>query len=412
MKAPGAHEELHKSKSTIDGQAHQHGDVHLDGNDNGRIKLQPKRQRERRQKPTAANTDTRPGHDFSDPNTTGGVRFHHSTVEDYCPCGTGGGHYLSCGHTIVGDVTCGSNCKGNATEEEPFNCPQCQDMVKDILKNKFTKEQKEKVKSLRAKNDLLAIPMAVEYSTRHLPSSKGNISQTVMSLLTKGYGRECRDVPREPQPKTLAGLYEEHQGALEQKTRTRLAEDKLDPFNKHQKRKVTTDSIDVPASEGEATLNISKKQKSKLMSHREPIFEANRGIKRAAPEEDDNFSDGETLVDNGSPSPTGKKLRQKLQIHREPFPCHPHGTKRKLSSSEQFANIAQQNKRIMSSFPQVFGEARFMPVPSPGASSTWELERKRKQNEYAHYDGSNKRMRNWEVLPGKDVIIPEVVFGA
>ncbi|KAH7406903.1 hypothetical protein DE146DRAFT_408336 [Phaeosphaeria sp. MPI-PUGE-AT-0046c] len=431
---PGAYEEPPKSKGTVESQAHNNersSDVNSalpDNFNHRRAVKQQKHQKDRRQKSISTTAYVRTHRaaevvfeDFSDSNdpephgymgTVGGVRFTQSTVEDYCPCGTGGGHYLSCGHTVVGNATCGSNCKVDATKEQPFNCPQCQQTVKDIFKNKFTNEQKEKVNSLHAKKDVLTIPVAVEYATKYLPSAKGNTAQTVMSLLAPGYGRECRDVTRKPQqPKTLAELYEEHHSTLEQNTRAHLAENKLGPLNKHIKRKATSRSANAPGTEDEVTPVTSKKQKEKLKSHQEPVAEANRGTKRAAPKENIELSDDETLVNNGTPSPVNKKLRQKLQVHREPLLCHPHGTKRKLSSSEQFANAAQPNKRVMSSFPQAFGEAKFMPIPAPGASSPWELERKRKRVE-SLYDGGNKRMRNWEVLPGVDVYIPEVFFGA
>lgn len=393
--------------------------------------------------------------------TMGGVRFTHSTVEDYCPCGHGGGHYLSCGHTVVGAEACGSNCKAGTDFEQPFNCPRCQDMVKAVLKTEFTQEQKEKVNSLKRMKDPLAIPVAVEYITKYLPLAKGNLAPTVLSLLEPGYGRECLDVPSESsEQKTIAQLFAEHQSTLEQKTRARLAKDNLGPLNKHEKRKASGPTPDSPATDGEvvtpATIKkqkaklmtrpepiteanrgmkralpenddsflegetlvendtpspVDKRQRQKLQVHREPITEASRGEKRAIPEEDEKYLDGEALVENESPSPANKKLRQKLQVHAEPISPDIQGTKRKLDGREVFANTTRPSKRILSSYPQVFGDGHFMPIPPAGSSSIWEEQRKQDQNEYLRHDGGNKGPQNWEVIPGRVVVIPAVHFG-
>jgi hypothetical protein len=228
-----------------------------------RPRLQPKHQKDRHIK---HNTQyVRPDYaskmiaeEFNDPNdpmpkgyvgTIGDIRYCHSAVEDYCPCGTGGGHYLTCGHMVVGEEACGQNCKTGAPAKLPFNCPRCLDVVNGILQNKLTKDEQAKIEFHRSIKDTLAVAVSIEYIAKHLPTAKGNIAETVLAIMVPQYGRECRAVLADAgEPQTIADLFQEHHSSLEQKTRARLAQEKLGSLNTHDKRKDFGQSAETPDS--------------------------------------------------------------------------------------------------------------------------------------------------------------------
>jgi hypothetical protein len=242
----------------------EHGGKSDTGSTNdSRRRLQPKHQKDRYIKPTTQYV--RPDHaskmiieDFNDPNdpmpkgyvgTIGGIRYCHSTVEDYCPCGTGGGHYLTCGHMVVGEEACGQNCKTGAHANLPFNCPQCLDIVNDVLQNKLTKEEQAKIEFHRSTKDSLAVAVSIEYIAKHMPTTEGNIAETVLAIMVPQYGRKCRAVLADAtKPQTIADLFQEHHSSLEQKTRARLTQEKLGPLNTHGKRKDFAQSAETPES--------------------------------------------------------------------------------------------------------------------------------------------------------------------
>jgi hypothetical protein len=388
-----------------------------------RPKLPPKHQKDLHRKPTTPYT--RPDSSsqivfevFKDPNdpmpkgymgTIGGARICRSTVEDYCPCGTGGGHYLICGHTVVGDAACGANCKSGPRDEQPFNCPQCRDIVNAIFKNKLTYEERSTVELHHKKKDVLAIPLCIEYISKYLSAANGNIAATVVGMLTAQYGRECQAVPEEKaETKTLAEMFAEHHSTLEQSTRAKLAEDKLGPMNAPQKRKNKVVQVDNSEEVTPSADDVNKKQKRTLESHREPVTDQTRGMKRTAEEED--FSDADTLVDSDdapSATKTNKKQKQKLETHREPIPRRTHGMKRKLAKSGDFANYNKPAKRVMLAFDKVSKDASFLPIPLIVTDTLGQLVRKRGQMEQLESEG-NKRVRDRELLPGYDA---EVVMG-
>jgi hypothetical protein len=389
-----------------------------------RPKLPPKHQKDLHRKPTTPYT--RPDNSsqivfeiFKDPNnpmpkgyigTVGGARVCRSTVEDYCPCGTGGGHYLICGHTVVGDAACGANCKSGPCEEQPFNCPQCRDIVNAIFKDKLTHEERSSVELHHKKKDVLAIPLCIEYISKYLSAANANIAATVVGMLTSQYGRACQAVPEEKaETKTLAEMFAEHHSTLEQNTRTRLAEDKLGPLNAPQKRKNKDEEVDKSEETTSSIDDLNKKQKRKLESHREPVTDQTRGMKRTAEED---LSDAETLVDSDdAPSATktsNKKQKQKLETHCQPVTRRTHGMKRKLAKNGAFADYTNPSKRVMLAFEKVSEDASFLPIPLIVTDTLGQLVRKRGQMEQLESEGI-KRMRNREVLPGYD---DEVVMDA
>lgn len=49
------------------------------------------------------------------------------------PCSHNTKHLLLCGHWVSSSEPCGSNCKKQNHAEKPFNCPTCQEIVREVL---------------------------------------------------------------------------------------------------------------------------------------------------------------------------------------------------------------------------------------------------------------------------------------
>jgi hypothetical protein len=194
--------------------------------------------------------------EFNDPNdpmpkgywgTWRGYRMGYSTVEDYCPCGLGGGHFLVCGHTVISKEPCGANCKTAQHEHEAFKCEQCNEIVQDIFENKLTQEEKDKIKLFHKKNDALYLALCVEAVTKHIPIAKGNIAETVLSFVMENYGRASlayRTVEDPNEPNTLADTFRDFHESGQRKTREIMAQYNLGSLNTHEKRKDVDDTAD------------------------------------------------------------------------------------------------------------------------------------------------------------------------
>jgi hypothetical protein len=250
--------------------------------DDERPKLQPKRQKDRRSLPSAPYT--RPDNaarvtfeEFNGPNepmpvgypgTLGSLRFGHTAVEDYMPCGTGGSHFLTCGHAIVAignDKTCGTNCKNEVHEVQPFNCPQCHDVVKEILNNSLTVEEKAKIGLFRTGEDGLSLALAVEYVTKRTPIAQRNITETVAGIISPQYGRACRTVPAgAKKPSNLAEMFREEHSTMEEKTRARWAEAKSGSLNTPEKRKNIEDLVETPETQEAGPLHTGERIKKQV----------------------------------------------------------------------------------------------------------------------------------------------------
>jgi hypothetical protein len=119
---------------------------------------------------------------------------------------------------------------------------------------------------------------------------------------------------------------------------------------------------------------------------------------------------------------TSKKLKTKLETHRQPITIRTRGMKRKQFKVDIAANSPRKTKRVMSSFPSNIGRVTFWPIPpvlswfcpippetpaTPETSGTPEplgpLERKRQQDLQDKEGPSSKRWHSSEVLPGSDV---------
>jgi hypothetical protein len=327
--------------------------------------------------------------------TFGGHRMCVSTVEEYCTCGKGGGHYLICGHTVISNDPCGANCKTPQHEHEAFKCEQCETVIRDILSSKLTPQEQAKLEIFREKNVAFCIALAVEVVAKHMPTAKGNVAQTVTSIVMENYGRTCRaytTVDDPDEPKNMADMFAQHHESGQRRDGDIRAKMDQEPLVAHEKRKESDgtqddaqDSAkapDVAAPEPASTAN--KKQKTKLETHTEPMTPSTHGTKRTATspsasitattvspskkprnklqthnepiEPDTRGTKRATSITTPLYSPT-KKPKHKLQTHIEPIIPSTRGTKRS-PSVEEF----EASKRATYARP-VFGEASFIPTP-------------------------------------------------
>ena len=359
--------------------------------------------------------------------TMGGMRWCRSLPEDYSPCGSGGGHYLICGHEVISQEPCGANCKTAQHHIQAFDCSRCRDLAWEILNNKLTEEEQAKVDFFRQSGHPLAIALCVEYISKYLPTRPGNITETVMCILNKNYGRECLayiTVPGENAPKTLVEMFRNSHDRMEEKTREHLARQNIDPLVAHSKRKDvgkeddapsgvhidanvpidTSDSSDAASSPCES----NKKAKAKLETHREPITEDTRGTKRNIPETEVVDSDNADATASGNQS--NKKMKQKLRTCHEPITPQTRGTKRNNSFSDSSAPF-QATKRMTANAPPKFGEASFMTPPPSVLGPLW-----RKRDERVHVEtaldaeSTKRRRRTHDVLPNHDNKAPMNAF--
>ncbi|KAH8731568.1 hypothetical protein GQ44DRAFT_332938 [Phaeosphaeriaceae sp. PMI808] len=196
--------------------------------------------------------------DASDPmpygysGTFGGIRWARSTVEDYCPCGTTSAHYLTCGHTIVSNEPCGTNCKTGKYCVQPFNCPECHKIVRDVYENKLTDGERAKIEYYRAKAPEHSVTLAVEFVTRHMSLSKGNVTETLLAIIIPEFvGRPCLYYgPTPGPPSTLAEEFRSHHDSLQRKRREFLGEMKEHLPKTLEKRKcMAEESSDIAADD-------------------------------------------------------------------------------------------------------------------------------------------------------------------
>ncbi|KAF2827902.1 hypothetical protein CC86DRAFT_454645 [Ophiobolus disseminans] len=327
-----------------------------------------------------------------------GYRMGYSTVEDYCVCGVGGGHFLVCGHQVISKEPCGTNCKIAHHEYAGFKCEQCIETVSGIFENKLTQEEKDNIALFQHnRTEAAYVGLCVEAVMKHMPLAKGNITESVMSIVMKDYGRESlayKTVDDPNEPKTLADAFRYHHERGQAKTREIIAEHDLGSLNtlgkgkavdeitqppgvaspatngtkkqkttmKSRPEPITTDTrgtkrdtIDDPLEPSVSdTIFSNKKPKAKLESHREPVSSRTRGTKRDAKEDVPEPSVSDTTTSN-------KKAKAKLESHRASITTSTRGTKH----NNTFSFNPSPTKRATKSFPRESGDAAFKPVP-PG----------------------------------------------
>jgi hypothetical protein len=83
--------------------------------------------------------------------------------------------------------------------------------------------------------------------------------------MSPGYGRECLAVPvGAKKPSTLAEMHQEHHSILEEKTRVRLAEEKLGPLKTSEKRRASEELAESPDSPEAETPEVADRMKKQV----------------------------------------------------------------------------------------------------------------------------------------------------
>lgn len=95
---------------------------------------------------------------------------------DCLPCAKGR-HHLVCGHWIGSQEPCGVNCKFGDLNAAPFACLVCREIVTDVLREKLTKHEIERLKRMEGISQMHRIAYVVECVTRHAPAVRANVSE-------------------------------------------------------------------------------------------------------------------------------------------------------------------------------------------------------------------------------------------
>ncbi|RYN32349.1 hypothetical protein AA0117_g4322 [Alternaria alternata] len=286
------------------------------------------------------------------------------------PCSHNTKHLLLCGHWVSSSEPCGSNCKKQNHAEKPFNCPTCQEIVREVLTGSILSAVESiRLRKLKEKcNSIVYVSCCVEQVVRAAPQIKTGVTEAVAGLLLENYGRKCEQTDN-PDPEgleTIEWIVRDMQERTERKQRERFAQE--NPLNTHDKRKSYEDAT-----------NLS-------------VNEVNLGTDRSAAHDEQPRGSSSTGEDDKQDalSASHKRQKTKLETHREPTTPQSRGTKRpgpSTSASDEnmspFASVAG-SKRIKTPMEKVytppsstFGEASF---PSPNASVVGAMKRKHRND--------------------------------
>ncbi|CAN9092261.1 unnamed protein product [Alternaria alternata] len=286
------------------------------------------------------------------------------------PCSHNTKHLLLCGHWVSSSEPCGSNCKKQNHAEKPFNCPTCQEIVREVLTGSILSAfESIRLRKLEEKgNSIVYVSCCVEQVVRAAPQIKTGITEAVAGLLLENYGRKCEQADK-PDPEgleTIEWIVRDMQERTERKQRERFAQE--NPLNTHDKRKSYEDAT-----------NLS-------------VNEVNLGTDRSAAHDEQPRGSSSTGEDDKQDalSASHKRQKTKLETHREPTTPQSRGTKRPCPSTSAsgenmspFTSVAG-SKRIKTPMEKVytppsstFGEASF---PSPNASVVGAMKRKHRND--------------------------------
>ncbi|KAL1801113.1 hypothetical protein ACET3X_001455 [Alternaria dauci] len=225
------------------------------------------------------------------------------------PCSHNTKHLLLCGHWVSSSEPCGSNCQRQSHTEEPFNCPTCQDLIRNLLTGPtLSAVESTRLRNLKEKGDtILFLSCCVEQVVRAVPEIKTGVTEAVAGLLLVGHGRQCESAEN-PDPEgmeTIEWVVRDMQERTERKQRERIARE--NSLNTHEKRKSYEEAMNLSvnasnsAQDGSAAEDnqsgdslsmggdemrdalsaTNKRQKTKLETHREPTTPESRGTKRS-----------------------------------------------------------------------------------------------------------------------------------
>ncbi|KAI4608561.1 hypothetical protein J4E83_008997 [Alternaria metachromatica] len=311
-------------------------------------------------------------------------------------------HLLLCGHWISSTEPCGANCKKQDHTHKQFKCPTCNDIVRNILTGSFQPADSMRLREFRKQKDIKFLACCVEVVVRAAPEIKNGVTEAVAGFLCKDSGRECEKAEN-PDPSghdSIEEIVRDMQERYERKQRERRAREE-EEVNTHGKRareedardgntdKETRTNGDTPgerkrerndASSGENETQdtsppTSKKRKTSLETHREPITPSTRGTKRRSP-----FSTpSPSPPPSSSSSPTASPFAY-LPNFKPPSPPYP---------------SPPPKKRVFEKPDPAFGEASFVIAPPHVVGP---LMRKRHADVYVEGDieRESKRRRSQE----------------
>lgn len=126
-----------------------------------------------------------------------GSRHFIPDYEGMRKCGLNNMHQMTCGHYVMSAEHCGSNCKTQELDWQPFNCNACRDILSDAISNKTTEAEQTKLRKLKETDTISFIACATEYVTRCVPELKANVAEAVNAMYRQ-YGRTCERADAPP----------------------------------------------------------------------------------------------------------------------------------------------------------------------------------------------------------------------
>lgn len=230
--------------------------------------------------------------------THGNIQYYAPKVDTAHTCGDIGLHELVCGHWIMHisklnepRLPCGLNCTKPNINVPAFNCPQCEKIIMNILENQLTGIMKQKLDSAqKAGNELFLISYIVEVVAA-CKIIEANITETVMAIIDKNYGRKCTEAAP-PEPIRYLSPAEMAQAVHESRMRKEFAKNNTlsEPIKRSRMQSSTLfESSTSILSDANTTVHTNKRQKTKLETHREPISPKTAHGQKRGPTFDDMF---------------------------------------------------------------------------------------------------------------------------
>jgi hypothetical protein len=238
-------------------------------------------------------------------------------------------HLLLCGHWIDSTEPCGSNCNKQDHSQKQFNCPTCQDIVREVLTGFFSRSESTRLRNMRKKKDLAFLACCVEQVTRAAPHIKTGVAEAVAGFSYADYGRKCERAEN-PDPAghdNIAWLVRDMQKCYERKQREKLA--RKSPLNTSKKRKRDEDVTDSPTDANTST------HEAPAANHEQPAWQSST-------------SDREM---QGTPSCTNKKQKTTLESHCEPITPSTRDRKRRFSFSSSTSSRDDSNASPFAHLP-------------------------------------------------------------
>ncbi|KAI4690256.1 hypothetical protein J4E81_007408 [Alternaria sp. BMP 2799] len=381
-----AQEDVHSATAVDDDTRESHNDTTppTSPERDSRTRSQPPRQQDRQ--PTTSTPEPAPNwldeivieEDIPENNLPAGYMGTFRGSRHFIPeypgmkrCSNQITHLLLCGHWIASTEPCGGNCKKQDHSHKQFKCPTCTDIVRKILTGSFQPADSIRLREFRKQKDLKFLACCVEQVVRAAPELKTGVTEAVAGFLHPDSGRKCEGAENlDPGGHdTIEGIVRDMQERYERKQQERRRREREEELNMHEKRARDEDARD-ENTDAETQLNgdgveghkrerngdtagddethdtappTSKKRKTFLETHCEPITPSTRGTKRRSPFSTPSLSSPSSPFDDPNASPFAYLPNSKLPSPSIPSP--------------------PPKKRTFSKPDPAFGEASFVIAP-------------------------------------------------